>query len=167
MARKWLVAIGAVCFVAAGGAAFLPQTLAQGTAADPPGILSVTFTKLRSNKGVLRVTLFDASRDGKGFPDDAKNARDAKVIDLAKTVAEGTKETTITFAGLPSGTYAVAAFHDENNNNKMDTHWYGKPKEGSAASNNPRPKMRAPRWNEAKFAVPEVGKSISVVMWYP
>ncbi|MBC8136512.1 MAG: DUF2141 domain-containing protein [Fibrella sp.] len=142
-------------------------TVAQETAITTPGTLSVTFTRLRSNKGVLRVTLFDASKEGKGFPGDTKSAREAKVIELSQAVPAGGKETTVTFDGLASGTYAVAAFHDENSNNKMDTHWYGKPKEGSAASNDPRPKMRAPKWSEAKFELPETGKKISVSLWYP
>lgn len=167
MKTKWLGRLVATMFVASQAISLAP-TLAQETVAtNTSGTLTVTFTKLRSSKGVLRVTLFDALQEGKGFPGDTKKSREAKVIELSKVVPDGAKETTVTFDGLSQGTYAVAAFHDENNNNKMDTHWYGKPKEGSAASNDPRPKMRAPRWSEAKFEVPENGKDISVAMWYP
>lgn len=166
MNRKFSSVLGALSLIAV--IVSPPARIAaQETATNPPGTLSVTFVKLRSTRGVLRVTLFDSSQEGKGFPGDAKKARESKVIELSKAVAEGAKETTVTFSGLVGGTYAVAAFHDENNNNKMDMHWYGKPKEGSAASNDPRPKMRAPRWNEAKFTLPESGKSINVAMWYP
>ena len=97
----------------------------------------------------------------------AKAAKFVQVIELTKVGGSGATQTTVTIPNLAPGTYAVAALHDENNNNKMDTHWYGKPKEGSGASNDPRPKMRAPKFGEAKFDLPNGGKSVSVKMWYP
>ena len=126
--------------------------------------LIVTFDKLRSNKGVLHVLLF--ARD-KGYPDKPEQAFKTRDVTLSQFMSAGANQVTITFADLPPGTYALSAHHDENNNNKLDTHWYGKPKEGVAASNNPRPKARSVRFNEAKFEMGSVGKAIPVNVWYP
>jgi uncharacterized protein (DUF2141 family) len=49
------------------------------------------------------------------------------------------------------GTYAVAAFHDENGNGKLDRGMFGIPKEGVAASNDARGHMGPPKWDDAKF----------------
>jgi len=38
-------------------------------------------------------------------------------------------------AGIPPGTYAIACYHDENDNGKLDTNFLGIPKEGTGASN--------------------------------
>ncbi len=142
-----------------------------GAAQTPPepeakakSTLIVTFDKLRSNKGVLHVLLF--SQD-KGYPDKPGQAFKMRDLTLSQFMGVGANQVTITFADLPPGTYALSVHHDENSNNKLDMHWYGKPKEGVAASNNPRPKMRAARFNEAKFDMANTGKAISVSLWYP
>jgi len=43
-----------------------------------------------------------------------------------------------TFSGIPLGIYAVALFHDQNNNGKLDKNFLGIPKEGYGFSNNPK-----------------------------
>ena len=139
------------------------QTATRG-ATSTGSTLIVTFDKFRSNKGILRVLLF---QQAKGYPDDAARAYKTRDVLLSQFMKGDAKEATITFADLPPGTYALAAHHDENGNSKFDTHWYGKPREGVAASNNPRPKMRAVRFNEAKFEMGNVGKAIPMSVWYP
>ena len=133
-----------------------------GAAETGRATLTVTFDNVRSTRGVIRALLFDADRGAKGFPGAVKHARERRVV----TLAPG-ETPTLTFAGLAPGTYAVSAYHDENNNDRMDMTWYGKPTEGSAVSNNPRPRMRAPRFEEARFEVPAGGKAISLRLWYP
>lgn len=135
--------------------------------ASAPGTLTLTITGLRSTKGTLRIALFDATKNGKGYPADANAAKESRLVELSTVGGKGATQTTVVFPALPGGTYAVAVLHDENSNNKMDTHWYGKPKEGSGASNDPRPKTRAPRFGEAKFELPNTGKNLQVKMWYP
>lgn len=56
------------------------------------------------------------------------------------------------FSDLSEGTYAVAVSHDVNENGLADTNFLGIPKEGWGVSNNVRPTMRAPTFDEAKFA---------------
>lgn len=52
---------------------------------------------------------------------------------------------------LPKGSYAVAAYHDKNNNAELDTGWFGVPKEPYGFSNNVRPAFRAANWKESHF----------------
>jgi uncharacterized protein (DUF2141 family) len=58
------------------------------------------------------------------------------------------------------GTYAVAVYHDENDNRKFDRAWTGLPSEGFGVSNNPRPFFRAPTHRESAI---QVGTGNSVV----
>ncbi len=139
-----------------------PASARQTRLVTCSAVLTVTFTGLRNDKGVLRVTLFDDANGGKGFPGDAKSAKQCRVVVLAGTA----REATVSFTDLRPGAYAVAAFHDENDNDKMDFYWYGKPKEGSATSNNPHPRMRAPRWGEARFNLPRGSKAIYLSLFY-
>lgn len=68
------------------------------------------------------------------------------------------------FNGLAEGRYAVAVSHDLNGNRKTDTNFLGIPKEAWGVSNDVRPNLRAPTFDEAAFAVAGKGASISVTV---
>ncbi|MBF0366890.1 MAG: DUF2141 domain-containing protein, partial [Oligoflexia bacterium] len=55
------------------------------------------------------------------------------------------------WVGLPLGEYAVLIIHDENNNDRVDTNFFGIPKEGVGTSNNPVTRFRPPSFNQSKF----------------
>ena len=55
------------------------------------------------------------------------------------------------FEDLPEGAYAVAVSHDLNQNRQTDKNFFGIPKEAWGVSNNVRPRLRAPRFDEASF----------------
>ncbi|MGC1472546.1 MAG: DUF2141 domain-containing protein [Psychroserpens sp.] len=57
----------------------------------------------------------------------------------------------VTFKNIPAGTYAISLFHDENENNKMDTNFLGIPSEDYGCSNNATGFMGPPKWKDAKF----------------
>ncbi len=57
------------------------------------------------------------------------------------------------FDNLPVGTYAIAIFHDSNNNKKLDKNWVGIPKEGYGFSNNVFGTFGPPSFQEASFKV--------------
>jgi uncharacterized protein (DUF2141 family) len=65
------------------------------------------------------------------------------------------EELTIVFENIAAGEYAASIFHDENNNNKMDTGQFGIPVEKTGFSNNAKGKMGAPSFNDSKFKVEE------------
>ncbi|MFN7191683.1 MAG: DUF2141 domain-containing protein, partial [Rhodospirillales bacterium] len=57
------------------------------------------------------------------------------------------------FTDLRPGTYAVSVSHDLNGNRKTDTNFLGIPREDWGVSNNVRPTLRAPTFDEAKIDV--------------
>lgn len=58
------------------------------------------------------------------------------------------------FKGLAPGPYALAIGHDRNGNQRVDTNVLGLPTEQWGVSNNLRPTLRAPRFEEAAFTIP-------------
>jgi len=64
---------------------------------------------------------------------------------------------------VPAGEYAIALYHDENNNGKCDRNFFGIPKEGFAFSNNVKPFLSAPSFKSCKFSVPQ-RKKISITL---
>ena len=121
--------------------------------------LTVNISGLKNTNGLLHVLLF-SEKGKKGFPRSVKDAEKYYVYGISS------KKQIVTFSDLPLGIYAVSLYHDENANNKFDTYWYGKPREGAAMSNNPRPRFRSPRFNEAQFTM-KVDTSLDLNLWYP
>ena len=57
------------------------------------------------------------------------------------------------FKDIPNGAYAIAVFHDENGNGKLDKNFLGMPKEGYGFSNNVRPSFRGATFKESRFVL--------------
>jgi uncharacterized protein (DUF2141 family) len=55
------------------------------------------------------------------------------------------------FEDLPPGTYGISAFHDRNDNQKLDTNLIGVPVEDYGASNNARGVFGPPKFDDARF----------------
>lgn len=114
-----------------------------------------TVTNLRNARGTCYVSLYKRKE---GFP--AKTTLNTRKIRLTA------KECAFTFEKLPKGDYAIAAYHDENNNGRLDTNLIGIPTEGFAFSNNPRATMRPPTFAEAKVTVHSARVPVSLTMKY-
>lgn len=65
---------------------------------------------------------------------------------------------------LPRGEWAVSLTQDVNNNDKIDKNFLGIPTEPYAFSNNVRPTVAAPDFNECKFLVDGPGRVVSIVL---
>ena len=104
--------------------------------------LKVTITKLHSNDGVVLVSLF---KDGSGYPDNPEKAFGKEKGYIVE------KNSTIIFKNVPSGSYAIAILHDENNNQRMDKNMLGIPKEGYGFSNNVSAPFGPPSYKRASF----------------
>ena len=107
--------------------------------------LTVTITGVKEPKGKLQVALFNSAE---GYPADAK-PHQAKVVDVQEG---GSQE--VVFEGLSPGDYAVAVYHDENGNGKLDKNLVGIPVEDYGFSNDTRgTRMSAPTFEDTKFQV--------------
>jgi len=62
--------------------------------------------------------------------------------------------------------YAIAVFHDTNNNQKLDKNFFGIPKEGYGFSNNARGFLGPPDFDEAGFLLDRENKIISLYLSY-
>jgi uncharacterized protein (DUF2141 family) len=71
----------------------------------------------------------------------------------------------MTFAALPTGDYAIAVIHDENDNHKLDT-LLGIPREGFGFSRNPAIGFGPPRFAAARFALASGADAQHVRMKY-
>jgi uncharacterized protein (DUF2141 family) len=72
----------------------------------------------------------------------------------------------VTFHGLPPGDYAVTAFHDENNDGKLNRDATGIPTEGYGVSNDAHELLSPPYWDKASFALGDENKTITVTIEY-
>lgn len=114
--------------------------------------VTVTVSGLASREGRLLCALHP---DGTHFPGAGPGvATDAVPADPAGT--------TCRFQGVEPGTYAVAVFHDANGNGELDTNFVGIPSEDWAVSNNVRPMMGAPSFDDAAVPVPAEGARLSI-----
>ncbi len=115
------------------------------------GEVVVQVSGIKADTGEIGCALFG---DAKGFPMERANAK-------AVWQAASQEGVTCRFADVPPGRYGVAVSHDLNGNRKTDTRFFGIPTEDWGVSNNVRPRMRAPRFEEAAFAVGE-GEIVTV-----
>ena len=110
--------------------------------ASAPGEVELEIAGARSARGVVQVCL---TRDPVNFPGCVGDRQAEK-----RTVPAD--QTRIAFQGLAHGAYAVALFHDENRNGKLDT-MIGIPREGFGFSRNPAIGFGAPKFSAARFTV--------------
>lgn len=78
------------------------------------------------------------------------NYKTRKPIKAAKSNVND-NEVSVMFYSVPKGEYAVMAYHDVNNNGKLDTNFLGIPSEPFAFSNNAKGFMGAPKYDKVKF----------------
>jgi len=114
----------------------------------------VIIDKVRSNKGVVRITLF------------TKEVNYMKSFSIGKIVNAKTGSVSATFENMPAGEYAITATHDENNNGKLDSNFFGIPKEGIGFSNDASATFGPPSWGKAKFKLSQDSKSLRITLKY-
>lgn len=112
--------------------------------------LTVEIQNVRMMTGAVYIALF---RPGKDFP--SGKAMDGKKIDAAHNSVQ------TTFSVEP-GEYAIAVYHDQNGNGKMDTRLFGIPKEPYGFSNDFRPMLSAPKFSDCEFSVGDGGKTMRI-----
>jgi len=118
-----------------GTTAMYAQQDASATLQD----IHVTITDIDNDEGMLYVGLYSSEDTflSKLYKGTRSEIKEGKVV--------------VRLKDIPEGTYAVTVFHDENNNQKLDTNFIGIPKEDTGCSNNAKGFMSAPKWEDAKF----------------
>lgn len=125
-----------------------PILVALGLLAAAPAAaaeLLVNVTGIRSAEGQVGCALH---APGSGFPMDPATA-------VQLWLPADPAGVRCRFANIAPGTYAVAVSHDLNSNRRTDTNLLGMPTEDWGVSNNVRPTLRAPRFEEAAVQVPD------------
>jgi uncharacterized protein (DUF2141 family) len=119
--------------------------------------LTITIKGVHSDAGSVLIAVYD-SESSFMKPRLAKASRKAKA-------AKG--EVTFVIPDLPAGKYAVASYHDENDNGKLDTDAFGIPNEGYGFSNNATGFMGPARYSDAAFDFDgKTAKSIALTLNY-
>lgn len=147
-ARTWASAIGTVALL-------VGLSHAGAMASANTSSLTVNVSGLRNAKGNVLVCV---TANPKYFPNCSKDPASFRAKVSARSAS------TISFEGMPAGTYAAALMHDENANSKLDTAAFI-PKEGFGFSRNPAVVTGPPKFKSAAFALNGAG-SQSIKMKY-
>lgn len=118
--------------------------------------VKVKVTRVSSKKGEILAALFASD---KGFPNNAS---------AAYKVARGTAvngTAMLEFSNVPKGTYAIALFHDTNNDGELNTNMIGIPKEGYGVSNNVKNLFSGPGYKQCAFQHTSE-TSLTIIMRY-
>lgn len=122
-------------------AAWMMMAVAPAHAAGTEVLVRVS--GIAASTGEIGCALF---APGPAFPMDTSGARRV----FARADAAGVA---CRFDDVAPGQWAVSVSHDLNGNRQVDTNLVGMPTEAWGVSNNVRPTLRAPRFDEAAFKV--------------
>jgi uncharacterized protein (DUF2141 family) len=137
-------------------AAIMVSTLLMAPVAAQAGQINLTVTGARNTEGVVRCGLFASAA---GFREPGKEASEA----VGKISSD---RASCSFKSVPDGTYAIAVFHAERGERKMDIGLFGKPKQGVGFSRNPSITFGPPNFETAAFAVGAAPVNLTIKLNY-
>lgn len=117
--------------------------------------LTVKVSGIQNNNGVIELALY---KDPNKF---AKVGQTYRIIRIKPDGVNLTHE----FKNLEEGKYAICLYHDENNNKVCDKNFFGIPTEAYAFSNNIRPKLSVPTFEECSTYL-DKNKTFSIKIVY-
>lgn len=120
---------------------------------DQTGVLTVKLANVKEFKGSIRMAVYN---NQKSFPSETQS-----ICGAVTSLAPGTLPK-LTCENLPFGQYAVAVYHDLNNNGKMDKNTLGIPTEPYGFSNNVQVKWRHPKFADAAFVLSNAKQELTV-----
>jgi uncharacterized protein (DUF2141 family) len=120
------------------------------------GPIKLNVTNIRNADGIIRCGLFSSAA---GFREPGR-----EISEATARISGG--KATCTFKAVPDGAYAVAVFHAEKNERKMDIGLFGKPKQGVGFSRNPSMTFGPPGFEAAAFTVGAAPISLNVKLNY-
>lgn len=113
--------------------------------------LTIEIAGLGERRRQVCLSLFSSSR---GFPYSKENAIESECIKITDNPIR------VTFNNLPSKTYAVVVFWDDNEDGKLNHNFLGIPTEKFGFSSNPVIQSGPPKFGESAIMV--VGKNINI-----
>ncbi|NBO39267.1 DUF2141 domain-containing protein [bacterium] len=138
-----------------------PSAPQQPPAKPQMAVLTVEFNGLHSTRGNVCMSLFNSPE---GFPDSADKAVLAKCFEVIE------KSFSVQIRDVPPGVYAIAAWHDENSDGKLNYNVIGIPKEGLAFSENGKPRISpppgSPSFNSISFEIGDTPRTTQTKMSY-
>ena len=120
----------------------------------PKNIIQLDITGIKNNTGFIQVAVYKSDTD---FDMD----KFSYIIAVPASL-----EVQVSIPNLEAGQYAIAVFHDENKNKKLDKNFVGIPKEGYGFSNNAVGKLGPPKFSETSFSLDTQLKKLSIRMIY-
>ena len=105
--------------------------------------ISVHVNNVSSKKGKVNVAVYNSDEAFLSFE---------RVL-TTESVQANEGSVVLKIANLPAGEYALAVFHDENDNGKLDTNWLGIPREKVAFSNAEMKTFGPPKYKECAFHI--------------
>ncbi len=112
----------------------------MATAQNETTTIAVEILQINSSKGQMLIGLYDSEDTWLKKPYEGAFG---EIID---------GKCAVTFKDIPLGTYAVSTFHDEDEDEELDT-FLGIPTEDTGSSNDAPAKFGPPKWGAAKFEV--------------
>ena len=107
------------------------------------GEINIVIPNLKVMKGKIQIGLYNTKES---FPKIGKEYKTFRV-----KVEDATFNYTI--KNLPPGEYAIALYHDENSDGVCNSNFFGVPTESYGFSNNIKPFLSAPSFQETKFSL--------------
>lgn len=120
----------------------------------PKTLIQLEVTGIKSTIGFIQIAVFKSDTD---FDKD---------IFIKVIAVPASSEVQVSIPNLEVGKYAIAVYHDENKNQKLDKNFVGIPKEGYGFSNNAVGKLGPPKFSETSFSLDTNLKKLSIRMNY-
>ena len=148
--KKW----SSILFLLAVGGVFCFPIRANSSSYST---IKVQIDGLKEAKGQICYSLFSRS---KGFPDSEDDKFQAECIPIQAPIPM------LTIENLDSGTYALAFFHDANEDGKLNRNFLGIPQEGFGFSQDPEVTTSPPSFGESAVLVIGAETNLQVQMRY-
>lgn len=136
---------------------FFTSMLSMSNVESEPNALFVELTTSGPRKGVIRLAVFDSAE-----------GLEAEEPFFGKIIEFETSENSILaeLGELPRGAFAIGAYHDLNNNGKLDRNLFGVPTEPYGFSGEIVSKWRAPEWDEVALTKDKCQQKIQLQLRY-
>ncbi|NBU99536.1 MAG: DUF2141 domain-containing protein [Spirochaetia bacterium] len=117
-------------------------------------MIQLEITGIKNSAGFIQVAVYNSDTE---FD---------KEVFIKVIAVPASSEVHVSIPNLDIGKYAIAVYHDENKNQKLDKNFVGIPKEGYGFSNNAVGKLGPPKFSETSFSLDTQLKKLSIRMNY-